>query len=425
MRVVKFICIASSMLFMQVSAMAYDKTSNGLLLPLKSGVCEEVVFYSPQIVRVVKYKGRQKPPKKSYPVIMKPQETDISYSDSGDTVKMATSSIIVAVDTKSGSVSYYAAYSKLPLIKEKNGGSNFIPFNDGEKSRHTVSQTWTLARNEAVFGLGQRQSGVWNHRGQTVNLQNSNTNICIPYFISEKGYGIYWDNPGASEFKDNNEGLSFTSRAADMIDYYFMYKDGTADGVLAQIRTLTGKSTMFPLWALGYWQCRERYASSDELCDALDYYRDNHIPIDAIVQDWQYWGCDSNWNAMRFMNPRYINKMGDEKWMRYLPKGDTGKQLPTTVRIKTPQEMVDYVHSRNAHFDDYRMARLRTLDRPIQRIAEHWSPLWLSLPIHRRVGQECMTPSIQEHATFIGNTSATSMPWALTPGGQTPRNPTI
>ena len=98
-----------------------------------------------------------------------------------------------------------------------------------------------------------------------------------------------------------------------------MYGGGSQDAVIASIRELTGQATMFPLWSMGFWQCRERYKTSDELCEVLDKYRELEIPLDGIVQDWQYWGCDSNWNAMKFQNPYYINKVGDEAWAKYLP----------------------------------------------------------------------------------------------------------
>jgi alpha-D-xyloside xylohydrolase len=135
---------------------------------------------------------------------------------------------------------------------------------------------------------------------------------------------------------------------AECIDYYFLYKDGTQDGVIDAIRQLTGQATMFPLWTMGHWQCRERYKTSDELAAVLDRYRELRIPLDGIVQDWQYWGCDSNWNAMRFQNPYYINKVGDPQWEKYLP--EDLKKLPVTEpRLKSPEEMVRYVHQNNAH----------------------------------------------------------------------------
>lgn len=336
-----FFIVALAFAGIAAGAQDYEKLPGGL--KVRSGnVTEEVSFYAPGIVRVVKYVLAEKPAKKSYPVILNPERVDLEYTADG--VKSGSISVKVA----GGTISFFGANGAV-LLAEKENTATFTPFADGLRSTYSVSQTWTLDRREAVFGLGQRQSGVMNHRNQKVTLQNNNTDIGIPYFTSQKGYGLYWDNPSKTVYDDNSrQGLSMTSIVGDMIDYYFMYDDGTQDGVMRQLRKLTGKATLFPLWTMGYFQCRERYASPDELCDVLDYYRDNKIPLDCIVQDWQYWGCDSNWNAMKFMNPRYINKLGDAEYMKYLPKGDKGETDGNAPRIKSPQEMVDYVHGRNA-----------------------------------------------------------------------------
>jgi len=94
-----------------------------------------------------------------------------------------------------------------------------------------------------------------------------------------------------------------------------------ADGVIAGMRALTGKAPMFPLWTYGYWQSRERYKSQDELLDVVQKYRQLQVPLDGIIQDWQYWGNNYLWNAMEFLNAEFGN----------------------------PQKMVNDVHALNAH----------------------------------------------------------------------------
>ena len=74
------------------------------------------------------------------------------------------------------------------------------------------------------------------------------------------------------------------------MDYYFMY-GSDADGVIAQMRYLTGEVPMFPLWTYGYWQSKERYKSQKEVVDVVRKYRDLGVPLDGIIQDWQYWGA--------------------------------------------------------------------------------------------------------------------------------------
>ena len=327
----------------------FEKTAQGgkfqTAQPTLNG---EVIFYSPSIVRIVKYPSAEMPEKKSYPIIKTPEKVEISYKQNGNTVSMTSGKMTVTLDVATGKVTYTDPQGET-LLKEKVEGTNFIPRKDVNRDAYTVSQAFSLEPEEAIYGLGQRQSGAMNHRNQQIHLSNGNTNICIPYFTSEKGYGVYWDNPGISDFSDTPYETSFSSQVGLCSDYYFLYKDGTQDGVIACIRDLTGKATMFPLWTMGYWQCRERYKSPDELCGVLDKYRKLQIPLDGIVQDWQYWGCDSNWNAMKFMNPRYINKMGDEAWMKYLPNGEDPNAKYPEPRIKTPKEMVEYVHKNNAH----------------------------------------------------------------------------
>src|SRR5574344_1876988 len=338
------------------SAQNMTRTRNGMKIDIpSSGICEEVIVYSPGIIRVVKYPSslKEMPAKKSYSVIMQPEKCAADYSEKDGTATLSTANITVRVDEQSGCISFFSHQGE-PLLKEKEAaGKDNCSVEEIQtgvnKGKYKVSQSYILDKNEAIFGLGQRQCPILNQRGEHIMIWSGNTNITIPYFTSEKGYGLYWDNAGKSFFDDSETETSFRSEVAAMTDYYLMYQDGTQDGVVAQIRALSGQATMFPLWTMGHWQCRERYKSTDELCDVIDKYRELHIPLDGIVQDWQYWGCDSNWNAMRFMNPHYINKMGDPQWMKYLPNGEDKNAQNQEARIKTPEEMVNYVHSHNAH----------------------------------------------------------------------------
>lgn len=332
-----------------INAQETTRTAQGLKnIIQEQGLSQEVIFYSPDIVRVIAYPGQSRPEKKSYPVVLSPEEVKLDYTDNGNILSMKTSCMEVRVNKQTGKIAYYDLNGNL-LLQEKEFGINFIPRQDGPNKSYRVSQRFLLDTDEIIYGLGQQQDGRMNQRGQELYLFNENTKVSIPYITSEKGYGLYWDNPSPTTFSDTPMETSFNSETGLMSDYYFIYRNGTQDGVIACIRKLTGASPMLPLWTMGFWQCRERYKSSDELCDVLDRYRELGIPLDGIVQDWQYWGCDSNWNAMKFMNPRYINAMGDEKWMRYLPNGEDPNANYPEPRIKSPKEMVDYVHKHNAH----------------------------------------------------------------------------
>ncbi len=308
-----------------------------------------VEFYSPSIVRVVKSAtpddAKQK---KSYSVILKPRQVKgVSVQEEGDVIHLGSAFPTVTFNQRTGEIAFLSKEDQLLLRDTKTILDTRQDV--ANKGKYRVKQSFRLEDDEAVYGLGQLRDTHMNQRGRHVELWNHNTYIAIPYFTSEKGYGVYWDNAGKTYFDDDKDTTSFTSEVGTCADYYFLYKDGTQDGVIARIRELTGQATLFPRWAMGFWQCRERYKTSDELAGVLDKYRELKIPTDAIVQDWQYWGCDSNWNAMKFQNPYYINKVGAPAWNKYLPKDMRNLKAQGEPRLKTPEEMVKYVHQNHAH----------------------------------------------------------------------------
>ena len=316
-----------------------------------------VKFYSQGIVRVVKYNSllNKQPEHKSYPVVMTPEKLTLKTETAGDVTSMSSELLTVKLNNKSGRVEFFTADGKQLLAEGATSACKEIT--EGvDKGKYSIAQSWKLDGDEALFGLGQRHEfQTMNQRGQKIEMWNQNTHTYIPYFTSNKGYGVYWDNSGRTFFDDTQKETTMSSTVSTCIDYYFLYNDGTQDGLVAQIHKLTGKPTMFPLWTYGFWQCRERYRTPDELSSVLDEYRKRNVPLDGIVQDWQYWGCDSNWNSMKFENPHYLNKIGDEVQMRFLPNDENPqteiekfKKLGAP-RLKTPQDMIDYVHANNAH----------------------------------------------------------------------------
>ncbi|MBP3230320.1 MAG: DUF5110 domain-containing protein [Prevotella sp.] len=300
-----------------------------------SGVTIRLTYLSDDIIRVVKYPGTgAMPDKKSYSVLLPENNVD-------------NPCVKASIDPQTGCVTFCDLEGSV-LLRESGTPTLQQRLSAPDADKLRIGQRWTLTEDEDIYGLGQLRDEAMSWRGRDMELWNHNTYIAIPYVTSSRGYGLYWDNAGKSRFTDSAEGMQFTSEVAPCIDYYFIYRDGTQDGVMAAVRRLTGQATMFPLWTMGHWQCRERYKTSDELASVLDRYRQLQIPLDGIVQDWQYWGCDSNWNAMRFQNPYYINKVGDPAWEKYLP--NDLKNLPVKEpRLKSPQQMVDYVHQNNAH----------------------------------------------------------------------------
>ena len=105
--------------------------------------------------------------------------------------------------------------------------------------------------------------------------------------------------------KTEREQLSVWSEMAKDMDYYFIAGENF-DQVISGYRTLTGKASLYPKWVLGFWQSRERYKTSAEIEETLAEFRKRHIPIDNIVQDWNYWP-ENQWGSHQFEASRYPN----------------------------------------------------------------------------------------------------------------------
>ena len=262
------------------------KRANIIILSLLASIAGfaqdvKVEFFTPSIVHIVK--GQ---PTKTLVVTAKPEE--VAVTRKGNT--WTSSDLIVKQDTQ-GNLTFLTSKGKV-LLKEKSC--------DIKK----VSQTFTLDKGEAIYGLGTIQNGKMNRRGETKRMEQSNLEDFQSVLQSIKGWGIYWENYSPTMFEDNANGMTFTSEAGKGIDYYFMY-GGSADGVIAQMRHLSGDVPMFPLWTYGFWQSKERYKTAAETESIVDKYRELQVPLDGIIQDWQYWGNNYLWNAMDFLSESF------------------------------------------------------------------------------------------------------------------------
>lgn len=303
-----------------LAAQTVERTVGGVRLGVEGGKLKcEVTFYSPSIVRVVKAPQASMPAEESLAVVMSPGETKLKVAETDGAVTLASREVSVTVDRNDGTVTFADARGN-SLLKEQ-GAPVFTPIESGvDKGFYRVSQAFRLDKDEPIYGLGQLQTGKMSQRDQQKYLIQSNLEDSSPFFQSVKGYGLYLDNYSPVTFTDNADGTRFDFEVGSCVDYYFMY-GGTADGVVARVRELTGQVPMFPLWSYGFWQSKERYKSQDETVGVVRKYRELGVPLDGIIQDWQYWGNNYLWNAMEFLNTAFPN----------------------------PQKMLDDVHSMNAH----------------------------------------------------------------------------
>ena len=116
------------------------------------------------------------------------------------------------------------------------------------------------------------------------------------------------DNTPKLSWKLSDNSTTFRSPVAQGLDYVVFYGP-SADDVIASYRNLSGNAPMFPQWAYGFWQCRERYMSGTHLVETVKEFRKRNLPVDVIVQDWQYWGS-RGWGVPQFDEKNYPNPAG-------------------------------------------------------------------------------------------------------------------
>jgi alpha-D-xyloside xylohydrolase len=290
--------------FANTWAQTWQKTDLGGKTVVNA-VVVEVQFYSPEIVRILKWPEGKTFTKESLSVIKTPQKNNVTVKQQGDELLLNSGKLMVVLNLKNGKISFRSVESQI-LLTEKDGSAIFTDFNDAGNKTYTVSQSFLLDKDEAIYGLGQQQRGKLSLRNTRLKMVQGNTDDYVPLMVSTKGYGLFWDNYSPSVFEDTPDFTLFKSDIGDCIDYYIMYGEN-ADGVIAQMRDLTGQAPMFPLWTYGFWQSKERYKSQNELVGVVQKYRDLGVPLDGIIQDWQYWGNNYLWNAMEFLNPDFYD----------------------------------------------------------------------------------------------------------------------
>lgn len=360
-------------------------------------------------------------------------------------VSVCLSNLKAQVDMQTGKITFLSPKGDVLLMEKER---ELSPSSVQNMKTFCAMQAFHSTKDEALFGLGQFQDGYLNVRGLSRHLTQVNTQISIPFIMSNKGYGILWNNYGLTDFnpadhkinlvhkgtsgdavvvdvtstegrkkevrsssifaasitvpaagcysimldvgqpmarkhhlrigdktvfdmsnvwlppttsaiieleagvhkieaelekddqptvyfKEVEDETVFRSPTADCIDYTFFA--GNADDVIAAYRNTTGEVPMMPKWALGYIHCRERFNTQQEIIQTATRFRKDSLPMDLIVQDWQYWG-KLGWNAMQFDEANYPDpkKLVDDLhaidarlmlsvWSKIDPKSEVGQ----------------------------------------------------------------------------------------------------
>ena len=138
--------------------------------------------------------------------------------------------------------------------------------------------------DEMIFGMGQYQEKHMNKKGAVLELAHRNSQASVPFFVSSRGYGFFWNNPaiGTATFGTNK--TEWYARSSRKLDYFITAGDTPAE-IEEQYSLATGRTPMMPEYGLGYWQCKLRYRNQEELLAVAREHKRRGLPMDAIVID--------------------------------------------------------------------------------------------------------------------------------------------
>ncbi|MDE6639296.1 MAG: glycoside hydrolase family 31 protein [Acetatifactor sp.] len=142
--------------------------------------------------------------------------------------------------------------------------------------------------DEMIFGMGQYQEKHMNKKGAILELAHRNSQASVPFYVSSRGYGFFWNNPaiGSAVFGTNK--TEWHAKSTKKLDYFITAGDTPAE-IEAQYSLATGRTPMMPEYGMGYWQCKLRYRTQEELLAVAREHKRRGLPIDAIVIDFFHW----------------------------------------------------------------------------------------------------------------------------------------
>jgi len=413
----KIICILLlNFLFTSVKAQHYIKhavSKHELSINLAEGVLR-IIPLTEKSVRV-QYQIGNKKEEQEFVLINKPAIPHFALKVTASSLEISTKSIVVVYNKKTGVLTYSDKSGKI-FLSEKANTRLLKPDTILGESCFIAEQGFESPPNEYLFGLGQFQDGFYNLKNVTRKLIQINTQIAIPFLVSNKGYGLMWNQYGLTYFNPTNQEISlvknsknegekkevevtttsgtqkvsqqqsiysgnfsvakegeysifldlgemdsrhlvvidgndvinqsnlwlppavgklvhlkagehtvkvickstntpslslklsdnetvFKSPNAKSLDYV-VFAGNNTDEIITIYRNLTGNVPMLPKWAFGFWQCRERYTSGEHLVSTVKEFRKRNLPVDVIVQDWQYWG-KYGWGVPKFDETHY------------------------------------------------------------------------------------------------------------------------
>lgn len=285
---------------------SFIELENGVQFRL-GPVVKNILFYGTDTVRVNANLGRNYWTNPSIVVVHGPKSIPFTVSDSDGTLTVSSAKLRVEVDKASGALSFFDAFGRLYTKERQDSPQTVKAVTISGAPTYEASNTFTLQPDEGIYGFGFIGPDGIDRRGKELLLVQTNIGIVIPMMVSSRRYGVMWDINSKMTFKDDTTGATLWAESAPGgMDYYFFGGDNM-DDVIAAYRDLTGAAPMYPKQAFGLFMSKERYKTQAELLGVAAKFRETGFPLDYIVQDWQYWGSDTDgtWSGMMWNKERY------------------------------------------------------------------------------------------------------------------------
>lgn len=238
-----------------------------------------------------------------------PQNADAVIDNHGTWATVTCGRLKVDVCT-SGRLIFY--YDDKTILEEKpeltfDGGFRF--YNNLGSGLWSGRITFKSNENEHFFGLGHSWDNDFDLKNSSFDIRNVNAKCTIPYVYSSLGYGFLWNVPSTGQCELSKNRTRWSSDCMEAIDFAVI--GGTPEKVTSTLADLTGHSPEIPDWATGFWQCRLRYETQEELLSVARRYRDMGIPLSVIIADYFHWTEQGEYK----FDPKYwpdVKAMTDE-----------------------------------------------------------------------------------------------------------------
>ncbi len=201
-----------------------------------------------------------------------------------------------------GTLHFFRAQTRALLLEEPEPVFNRPParwYRPLGSDLSKLEARFSAQAGERIFGLGQHQHGLLDNKGCIIDLEQRNTEVCIPFYVSSRGYGFLWNNPGVGRVELGHNMTRWAMEATRGLDYFVVAGDSPSE-ILEKYVDATGHAPLLPDFALGFWQCKLRYRTQEELLKVVREYKRRGLPLAVIVSDYFHWHMMGDWA----MDPR-------------------------------------------------------------------------------------------------------------------------